>query len=97
MSELNQPSSAGNSFEVPCNLSGDPNPACEALDEAFKEATAQAMAQEIRLAQKAYDRRVAVAAYYKAQRRGFQPGHEIEDWFAAEAELAHTQSSPLVR
>jgi DUF2934 family protein len=30
--------------------------------------------------------RVAVSAYYKAQTRGFEPGHELEDWLAAEAE-----------
>lgn len=30
--------------------------------------------------------RIAVAAYYKAQARGFQPGHELDDWLAAEAE-----------
>jgi hypothetical protein len=30
--------------------------------------------------------RVAVSAYYKAQARGFQPGHELDDWLAAEAE-----------
>jgi Protein of unknown function (DUF2934) len=29
---------------------------------------------------------VAVAAYYKAQARGFVPGNELEDWLAAEAE-----------
>jgi hypothetical protein len=31
--------------------------------------------------------RIAEAAYYKAQARGFEPGHEVEDWFAAEAEV----------
>ena len=30
---------------------------------------------------------VAVAAYYLAERRGFQPGHEIQDWLAAERQL----------
>lgn len=30
---------------------------------------------------------VAEAAYYRAQRRGFAPGHELEDWLQAEAEL----------
>lgn len=30
--------------------------------------------------------RIAAAAYFKAQARGFQPGHELEDWLAAEAE-----------
>jgi hypothetical protein len=31
---------------------------------------------------------IAEAAYYRAQRRGFAPGHELEDWLQAEAELA---------
>jgi hypothetical protein len=29
---------------------------------------------------------IAEAAYYRAERRGFQPGFEIEDWLVAEAE-----------
>ncbi len=31
--------------------------------------------------------RIAVSAYYRAQARGFKPGHELEDWLAAEAEV----------
>jgi hypothetical protein len=31
--------------------------------------------------------RVAEAAYYKAEARGFEPGHEIDDWLDAEREL----------
>lgn len=31
--------------------------------------------------------RIAVSAYYKAQARGFVPGHELDDWLAAEAEV----------
>ena len=30
---------------------------------------------------------VAMAAYFRAERRGFAPGHEVEDWAAAEAEI----------
>ncbi len=30
---------------------------------------------------------VAVSAYYKAQARGFEPGDELADWLAAEAEI----------
>lgn len=30
--------------------------------------------------------RIAVNAYYKAESRGFEPGHELQDWLAAEAE-----------
>jgi hypothetical protein len=34
------------------------------------------------------EQRIATAAYYKAEARGFEPGHEVEDWLAAEAELS---------
>jgi hypothetical protein len=30
---------------------------------------------------------IAEAAYYRAELRGFDPGHELEDWFAAEFEI----------
>jgi hypothetical protein len=30
---------------------------------------------------------IAEIAYFKAQRRGFEPGHEHEDWIAAESEV----------
>lgn len=30
---------------------------------------------------------IAEAAYYRAENRGFVPGHETEDWLAAEAEV----------
>ena len=30
---------------------------------------------------------VARAAYFRAERRNFEPGYELEDWLAAEAEV----------
>lgn len=30
---------------------------------------------------------IAVSAYYKAQARGFAPGHELDDWLQAEADF----------
>ena len=33
------------------------------------------------------DARVAELAYYKAESRGFEPGHELEDWLEAEQEF----------
>lgn len=30
---------------------------------------------------------IAEAAYYRAEKRGFMPGMETEDWIAAEAEI----------
>ena len=32
------------------------------------------------------DARIAEVAYYKAEGRGFEPGHELEDWLEAEQE-----------
>jgi len=32
-------------------------------------------------------RMIATAAYLRAERRGFAPGHETEDWLEAEAEI----------
>lgn len=32
---------------------------------------------------------VAEAAYYRAQKRGFTPDHEVDDWLEAEKEIAH--------
>ncbi|RMD79607.1 MAG: DUF2934 domain-containing protein [Gammaproteobacteria bacterium] len=32
-------------------------------------------------------RLIAEAAYLRAEARGFVPGHELEDWLAAEAEV----------
>ncbi|HEY6645111.1 DUF2934 domain-containing protein [Povalibacter sp.] len=40
-----------------------------------------------------YRKQVATAAYYLALKRGFEPGHELEDWLAAERELGKAQTS----
>lgn len=33
------------------------------------------------------DIKIAEIAYYKAEKRGFEPGYEDEDWLAAELEF----------
>jgi len=33
------------------------------------------------------DVRIAELTYYKAESRGFEPGHEMDDWLEAEQEL----------
>ena len=30
---------------------------------------------------------IAEAAYYSAEKRGFEPGHELEDWLEAQARI----------
>ena len=32
---------------------------------------------------------IAVAAYFRAEQRGFAPGDELDDWFQAEAEYLY--------
>lgn len=39
---------------------------------------------------------IATAAYFRAQHRGFEPGHELEDWLAAEFEVVHAQQVDLL-
>jgi hypothetical protein len=43
---------------------------------------------------------IAEAAYFRAEKRGFAPGHEAEDWLAAESEvdakLMHADPAPQV-
>lgn len=36
---------------------------------------------------------ISEAAYYRAKQRGFTPGHELEDWIQAEAEVMRRVSS----
>jgi hypothetical protein len=35
---------------------------------------------------------IAKAAYYRAEQRGFAPGHEMEDWLDAEREVAAAEA-----
>jgi DUF2934 family protein len=40
-----------------------------------------------KLSQDEVNSMISRAAYLRAERRGFEPGHEVEDWLAAEAEI----------
>jgi hypothetical protein len=39
------------------------------------------------------DARIAELAYYKAEQRGFAPGHEMDDWLLAEREVMLSEYS----
>ncbi len=52
-----------------------------------------AMQQSARTLSDRHRRLVSEAAYFRAERRGFAPGHELEDWLAAEAEVQERLSS----
>lgn len=51
----------------------------------------------VEAASRAVDRRemIATAAYFRAERRGFEPGHELEDWYAAESDIAEARHHAL--
>jgi hypothetical protein len=38
---------------------------------------------------------IAKAAYCRAEQRGFEPGHELEDWLLAEAEITGCALRPV--
>lgn len=37
---------------------------------------------------------IARNAYFKAEERGFAPGHELDDWLTAETEVSMTGGRP---
>lgn len=39
---------------------------------------------------------IQLAAYLRAERRGFSPGYEMEDWLAAEREIAEREGAGTV-
>jgi hypothetical protein len=45
------------------------------------------MARRIEISADARRGMIAEAAYLRAERRGFEHGHEVEDWLSAEAEV----------
>jgi len=59
----------------------------KALTRPQGEAHLSAGNREIRLTEEERRRMVAEAAYYRALRRGFTAGGEVDDWLAAEREI----------
>ena len=44
-------------------------------------------AASVALTREELEKLISEAAYFRAKQRGFQPGHELEDWIQAEAEV----------
>jgi Protein of unknown function (DUF2934) len=47
--------------------------------------------------EKQREQMIAEAAYYRAEKRGFASGRELDDWIAAEADIAELTSAVLHR
>ena len=50
-------------------------------------ATAESVAPVVQMLPEERQRMVTLAAYFRAEKRGFERGHELEDWLQAEAEV----------
>ncbi|MCB1948769.1 MAG: DUF2934 domain-containing protein [Burkholderiales bacterium] len=57
----------------------NPNQSSDATAKPRKSHTAKSRLPELQL-------HIREAAYFKALERGFKPGHELDDWLAAEQE-----------
>jgi hypothetical protein len=62
-------------------------PATQETDPEYDKAPRGPSASAQTINPEALYRLIAVAAYYRAERRGFEPGSELEDWLNAEAEV----------
>ncbi|GAP66946.1 hypothetical protein MBSD_n2262 [Mizugakiibacter sediminis] len=49
---------------------------------------AASRADEMRVDAETRHAMIALAAYFRAERRGFAPGRELDDWLEAEREVA---------
>jgi len=65
-----------------------PAPPASTLDAVHPDRSIAAIAEAIARSQDQLRLAVAEAAYYRAQQRGFAPGHELEDWLAAQHEIS---------
>ncbi|HEU4487437.1 MAG TPA: DUF2934 domain-containing protein [Povalibacter sp.] len=43
------------------------------------------------------EERIAISAYWRAAQRQFAPGHELDDWLAAEREVDEEESQRAAR
>ena len=56
----------------------------------------QLVADEVKDRTADHQARIALAAYFIAEKRGFEPGQELDDWLAAEAAVAPAEQQPRV-
>ena len=56
-------------------------------ERALKNISIKRRPRKARLAPPPREAMIAEAAYFRSAHRGFEPGHDMEDWLAAEAEI----------
>jgi hypothetical protein len=61
--------------------------ALKAVDDISEESTQDSPPHSVPFPEDTINQKIAEAAYFRAERRGFAPGYEIEDWLEAEKEI----------
>ncbi|HYE37672.1 DUF2934 domain-containing protein [Methylocaldum sp.] len=61
--------------------------ALKAVDDMSDESTLDSSSSLVPFQEDRINQQIAEAAYYRAERRGFAPGYEVEDWLEAEREI----------
>ncbi|BBA33318.1 hypothetical conserved protein [Methylocaldum marinum] len=61
--------------------------ALKAVEDISEESTQDSPRSSAPFTEDTINQKIAEAAYYRAERRGFAPGYEIEDWLEAEKEI----------
>jgi len=61
--------------------------ALKAVDHMSDESTLESPSSLVAFPEDTINQKIAEAAYYRAEKRGFAPGHEVEDWLEAEKEI----------
>lgn len=73
-----KPTPSAQPIETPQSIPADLRPPAESFRPALAEPALDDTARQ---------HMIAEAAYFRAEHRGFETGHELEDWLAAEAEI----------
>jgi hypothetical protein len=73
------------------NLTGSEMSSLKATKIVPAKVTKSVRGKSKKLSKELINSRIALVAYYKAEARGYEPGHEIQDWLEAEAEILKDQ------
>ncbi|MBP1150536.1 MULTISPECIES: DUF2934 domain-containing protein [Methylocaldum] len=61
--------------------------ALKAVDDMSEDLMSDAPSNPVPFPDDEINQKIAEAAYYRAEKRGFVPGYEVEDWLEAEKEI----------
>jgi DUF2934 family protein len=85
-----KPSANSDAPEAAAGTRAAPPAADESSTKPARSRNSRAQGQEATVSEDELRAMIEREAYLRAERRGFEPGHEEEDWLAAEAQVRST-------